>query len=116
MLFIRRIFLYLYTTRGFEMSTMESFCCLSYSHRMLGSIVPQANPQTPSAEHRPSDSSQTSDRPLARSLESSRSVQQLRSPLLGPERGRVSQRAKKPGLPRRVSANMQGPHRGQEFS
>lgn len=86
------------------------------SHQTIGSIVPQINPQTPSAEHQPRDSSQTSDRPHARSLESSRSVQQLRSPLLGPERGRISQRAKKPGLPRRASANMQGPHRGQEFS
>src|SRR5277367_4635300 len=94
----------------------EDCCCLSHSHRILGSIVPQTNPQAHSAEHRPSDSSQTSDRPHAGSLESSRSVQQLRSPLLGPERGRVTQRSKKPGLPRRASANMQGPHRGQEFS
>lgn len=49
-------------------------------------------------------------------MESSRSIQQSRSPHLGPERGRVTQRSKKPGLPRRASANMQGPHRGQEFS
>jgi Ca2+:H+ antiporter len=49
-------------------------------------------------------------------VETSRSIQQLRSPLLGPERGRGGQRAKKPGMPRRASSNVQGPHRGQEFS
>jgi Ca2+:H+ antiporter len=56
------------------------------------------------------------DRPHARNMESSRSIQQIRSPPLGPERGRITQRSKKPGLPRRASANVQGPHRGQEFS
>src|SRR6266536_4125367 len=36
--------------------------------------------------------------------------------MLGPERGRGGQRAKKPGMPRRASSNVQAPHRGQEFS
>jgi len=37
--------------------------------------------------------------------------------MLGPsERGRVGQRPKKPGMPRRASSNVQAPHRGQEFS
>lgn len=36
--------------------------------------------------------------------------------MLGPERGRGGQRPKKPGMPRRASSNVQGPHRGQEFS
>lgn len=36
--------------------------------------------------------------------------------MLGPERGRGGQRSKKPGMPRRSSANVQAPHRGQEFS
>jgi Ca2+:H+ antiporter len=107
---------FLFTPQGFGMFTLKIVAVYHSSHQKTGSIVPQTNPQTPSAEHRPSDSSQTSDRPPARSLESSRSVQPLRSPLLGPERGRISQRAKKPGFPRRASANMQGPHRGQEFS
>ena len=36
--------------------------------------------------------------------------------MLGPERGRGTGRAKKPGMPRRASSNVQAPHRGQEFS
>jgi Ca2+:H+ antiporter len=36
--------------------------------------------------------------------------------MLGPERGRGGTRAKKPGMPRRASSNVQAPHRGQEFS
>jgi Ca2+:H+ antiporter len=36
--------------------------------------------------------------------------------MLGPERGRVGQRQKKPGMARRASSNVQAPHRGQEFS
>lgn len=36
--------------------------------------------------------------------------------MLGPERGRGSQRPKKPGMSRRASSNVQAPHRGQEFS
>jgi Ca2+:H+ antiporter len=36
--------------------------------------------------------------------------------MLGPERGRGGQRAKKPGMARRASSNVQAPHRGQEFS
>lgn len=54
------------------------------------------------------------------SMESSRTfqpVQPVRSPMLGPsERGRGGTRPKKPGMPRRASSNVQGPHRGQEFS
>jgi len=49
-------------------------------------------------------------------MESSRSAQPIRSPMLGPERGRGGQRSKKPGMPRRASSNVQAPHRGQEFS
>lgn len=36
--------------------------------------------------------------------------------MLGPERGRIGQRPKKPGMARRASSNVQAPHRGQEFS
>lgn len=36
--------------------------------------------------------------------------------MLGPERGRGSQRPKKPNMARRASSNVQAPHRGQEFS
>ena len=36
--------------------------------------------------------------------------------MLGPERGRGSQRPKKPGMARRASSKVQAPHRGQEFS
>lgn len=68
------------------------------------------------SEPKPSDSSQTGDRAQSRQLDSSRAIQSVRSPLLGPERGRITQRPKKPGMPRRASSNMQGPHRGQEFS
>ncbi|KAN0110267.1 calcium permease [Hyaloscypha variabilis] len=68
------------------------------------------------AEHRDSESSQASDRPIPHSMESSRSIQPLRSPMLGPERGRGGTRPKKPGMPRRASSNVQAPHRGQEFS
>ncbi len=71
---------------------------------------------THSAEHRDSESSQASERPIPQSMESSRSFQPLRSPLLGPERGRGGMRAKKPGMLRRASSNVQAPHRGQEFS
>ncbi|KAH9898699.1 calcium permease [Xylariomycetidae sp. FL2044] len=38
----------------------------------------------------------------------------LRSPMLGPDRGR--QRPRKPALPRRASSNAQAPHRGGIFS
>ena len=75
-----------------------------------GTIIPQPS------EHRTSESSQVSDRPQPHSLESSRSIQPIRSPMLGPERGRGGQRAKKPGMARRASSNVQAPHRGQEFS
>jgi Ca2+:H+ antiporter len=75
-----------------------------------GTIIPQ------SSEHRTSESSQVSDRPQPHSLESSRSIQPIRSPMLGPERGRGGQRPKKPGMARRASSNVQAPHRGQEFS
>ncbi|KAH9218577.1 calcium permease [Leptodontidium sp. 2 PMI_412] len=68
------------------------------------------------SEHRASESSQTGERPQPHSLESSRSMQPIRSPMLGPERGRGGQRPKKPGMPRRASSNVQAPHRGQEFS
>jgi Ca2+:H+ antiporter len=40
----------------------------------------------------------------------------MRSPLLGPERDRGSQRPKKPGMAHRACSNVQAPHRGQEFS
>jgi Ca2+:H+ antiporter len=70
----------------------------------------------PPPSHRTSESSQASERPLTHSLESSRSIQPVRSPMLGPERGRGSGRPKKPGMPRRASSNVQAPHRGQEFS
>ncbi|KAL3427610.1 sodium/calcium exchanger protein [Phlyctema vagabunda] len=79
-----------------------------------GSIVQHTSSQI-SSEHRPSESSQT-DRQQSQSLESSRSSLPTRSPMLGPERGRVGQRTKKPGMARRASSNVQGPHRGQEFS
>lgn len=36
--------------------------------------------------------------------------------MLGPDRGRIGIRSKKPGMPRRASSNVQAPHRGQEFS
>ena len=63
-----------------------------------------------------SESSQASERPQPQSLESSRSIAPIRSPMLAPERGRGGQRPKKPGMPRRASSNVQAPHRGQEFS
>ncbi|CAL3966981.1 unnamed protein product [Diplocarpon coronariae] len=72
---------------------------------------------TSQEEHRASESSsQTGERPQPLNLESSRSIQPIRSPMLAPERGRGGQRPKKPGMPRRASSNVQGPHRGQEFS
>lgn len=50
-------------------------------------------------------------------MESSRSFQPIRSPLLGPERGRGGgPKPKKPVMTRRASSNVQAPHRGQEFS
>ncbi|KAG4035585.1 hypothetical protein MFRU_001g03540 [Monilinia fructicola] len=75
-------------------------------------------PQTPQpGDHRNSESSTTGDRPQPVSLESSRSFQPARSPMLGPsDRGRTGQRPKKPPLSRRTSSNVQAPHRGQEFS
>ncbi|KAE8449191.1 hypothetical protein EG329_008358 [Mollisiaceae sp. DMI_Dod_QoI] len=78
-----------------------------------GTIQPQEAAQ--SSEHRNSESS-TSERPQPHSLESSRSFQPIRSPMLGPERGRGGQKPKKPSLARRASSNVQAPHRGQEFS
>ncbi|KAK0127585.1 hypothetical protein ONS96_007113 [Cadophora gregata f. sp. sojae] len=71
---------------------------------------------THNSEHRASESSQTGERPQPQTLETSRSIQPIRSPMLGPERGRGGQRPKKPGMPRRASSNVQAPHRGQEFS
>ncbi|KAI1266402.1 calcium permease [Xylariaceae sp. FL1019] len=41
-------------------------------------------------------------------------IQQARSPLLGPDRGK--QRPRKPPMARRTSSNTQGPHRGEIFS
>ncbi|TVY85389.1 Low affinity vacuolar monovalent cation/H(+) antiporter [Lachnellula suecica] len=73
----------------------------------------QANSQ-PVPEHRTSETSQAGN---SQSMESSRStLQPIRSPMLGPERGRGGQRPKKPAMPRRASSNVQAPHRGQEFS
>jgi Ca2+:H+ antiporter len=57
-----------------------------------------------------------SERPQPHSMESSRSFQPIRSPMLGPERGRGGAKSKKPGMTRRASSNVQAPHRGQEFS
>ncbi|KAM3085475.1 hypothetical protein ACMFMG_002549 [Clarireedia jacksonii] len=75
----------------------------------------QPTPQ--SADHRNSDASLATERPQPYSMESSRSFQPARSPMLGPsERGRPGQRPKKPPMPRRASSNVQAPHRGQEFS
>ncbi|RAL61734.1 hypothetical protein DID88_002802 [Monilinia fructigena] len=75
-------------------------------------------PQTPQpGDHRNSESSTAGERPQPVSLESSRSFQPARSPMLGPsDRGRTGQRPKKPPLSRRTSSNVQAPHRGQEFS
>jgi Ca2+:H+ antiporter len=81
----------------------------------LAQAQPQNTSSTPS-EHRASESSQASERPQPQSLESSRTIQPIRSPMLGPERGRGGQRPKKPGMARRASSNVQAPHRGQEFS
>lgn len=57
-----------------------------------------------------SNASHATDRPATRTVDST-----LRSPLLGPERGKLQQ-PKKPRAVRRASSNTQGPHRGQEFS
>ncbi|PQE24795.1 sodium calcium exchanger protein [Rutstroemia sp. NJR-2017a BVV2] len=74
-------------------------------------------PAPQSADHRNSDASQVTERPQPHSMESSRSFQPARSPMLGPsDRGRAGQRPKKPPMPRRASSNVQAPHRGQEFS
>ncbi|KAM3074537.1 hypothetical protein ACMFMG_007967 [Clarireedia jacksonii] len=71
----------------------------------------QPTPQ--SADHRNSDASLATERPQPYSMESSRSFQPARSPMLGPsERGRPGQRPKKPPMPRRASSNVQAPHRG----
>ncbi|KFX95091.1 hypothetical protein V490_04031 [Pseudogymnoascus sp. VKM F-3557] len=71
-----------------------------------GSISsPQVGPSNPN----------TSERPNPRTIDSTRSVQSMQSPVLGPERGR-HQRGQKPAITRRVSTTAQGPHRGQEFS
>ena len=75
----------------------------------LGSI---SAVQTPAAR---TDSAFPSDRPQVRTLDSTRSIASLRSPLLGPERANKNTRGKKPGNIRRVSST-QGPYRGQEFS
>lgn len=72
------------------------------------------NPTT--AESRGSESSSVPERSYPFNQEPSRSVAPMRSPLLGPERGRGGQRTKKPLLARRTSSNVQAPHRGQEFS
>lgn len=71
--------------------------------------------QERASEHRNSESS-TGERPQPQSMESSRSFQPIRSPMLGPERGRGAPKIKKPGMARRASSNVQAPHRGQEFS
>ena len=92
-----------------DLSSPQNAIRANYS---LGSI-PTSQPQ---AEHRTSESSQASERPQPVGLESSRTLAPIRSPMLGPERGRGGQRPKKPGMPRRASSNVQAPHRGQEFS
>ncbi|KFZ10562.1 hypothetical protein V502_08047 [Pseudogymnoascus sp. VKM F-4520 (FW-2644)] len=70
----------------------------------------------PSSQAGPSNptTSQGSERPTPRTVDSTRSVQSIQSPVLGPERRH--QRGQKPAITRRVSTNAQGPHRGQEFS
>ncbi len=78
----------------------------------LGSITTSI----PQSEQRESMSSQASERPQPQSLESSRILPPMRSPKLGPDRGRGGQRQKKPVILRRASSNVQAPHRGQEFS
>ncbi|RFU33597.1 hypothetical protein B7463_g2762, partial [Scytalidium lignicola] len=80
-----------------------------------GAINTITSPNAP-GEYRSGESSHTSERPQLISHESSRSLAQIRSPLLAPERGRGGQRSKKPGMARRTSSNVQAPHRGQEFS
>lgn len=77
--------------------------------------IEQTTSQLPPIDAR-SQTSAASERPVPLSLESSRSLQPARSPMLGPERGRIGQRPKKPGMSRRASSNVQAPHRGQEFS
>ncbi|EDN96716.1 hypothetical protein SS1G_01642 [Sclerotinia sclerotiorum 1980 UF-70] len=78
----------------------------------------QSTPQTPQpGDHRNSESSMAGERSQPVNLDSSRSFQPARSPMLGPsDRGRTGQRPKKPPMPRRASSNVQAPHRGQEFS
>lgn len=75
----------------------------------LGSISATQTPATRT------DSTFPGDRPQLRTLDSTRSIASLRSPLLGPERANKNTRGKKPGNIRRVSST-QGPYRGQEFS
>ncbi|RDL38287.1 Calcium permease [Venustampulla echinocandica] len=76
--------------------------------------------QQSSTQHRPepkmSESSQPIESTQTQGIESSRSTQAMRSPMLGPERGRGGQFPKKPAMSRRASSNVQAPHRGQEFS
>jgi Ca2+:H+ antiporter len=85
----------------------------SHSNTTQGSIQPQSQSQPQSSDRISREPSLASERPLG---EVARSVQPMRSPMLGPERGRGSQRPKKPGMARRASSNVQAPHRGQEFS
>ncbi|KFY10613.1 hypothetical protein V491_07574 [Pseudogymnoascus sp. VKM F-3775] len=103
--------------------TKESEDVLGSSVRSTDTVRrrPEATPtgygSIPSPQIVPSNpnTSQGSDRPTPRTVDSTRSVQSAQSPVLGPERGRY-QRGQKPAITRRVSTNAQGPHRGQEFS
>ncbi len=61
------------------------------------------------------DATNSGERPQIRTLDSTRSIHSMRSPLLGPECPRIA-KSKKPGNPRRASSNILGPQRGQEFS
>ncbi|KAI1295112.1 calcium permease [Xylaria venustula] len=63
----------------------------------------------------PSASTQyTGDHPAHDRSHPRASLQPLRSPMLGPDRGR--QRPKKPSMTRRTSSSTQGPYRGEIFS
>ncbi|KAI0407091.1 calcium permease [Xylaria palmicola] len=64
-------------------------------------------PPSPSAQH-------MGDHPAHDRSHARAAIQQVRSPLLGPDRGR--QRPRKPPMARRTSSTTQGPHRGEVFS
>ncbi|KAI0205461.1 calcium permease [Astrocystis sublimbata] len=70
-------------------------------------------PQTPQPSASAS-SHHLGDQPAQDRSQSRATLQQLRSPMLGPDRGR--QRPKKPPMARRTSSTTQGPHRGEIFS